>query len=165
MRGDASVVLGAAPRLVLAMALYRDGRVPEARTTLAAAILSHDWRYSQVRDQDSWICQVFRRDAEAMIIQSLPAFLDGKYRPQDNDERLALLGVCQFTNRARASARLYADGFATDPYLAENLRATRVERSDCFDRPSAYPRWTPGQFRARRACRRSARGQSGATWP
>ncbi len=39
MRGDASSVLGPAPRLVLAMALHRSGRAAEARETLAAAVL------------------------------------------------------------------------------------------------------------------------------
>jgi hypothetical protein len=58
-----------------------------------------------------------------MILPNLPAFLDGTYRPQDNDERLALLGVCQFTNRTCAAAHLYSDAFATDPHLAEDLRA------------------------------------------
>jgi hypothetical protein len=54
-----------------------------------------------------------RREAEAMILPNLPAFLDGKYRPQDNDERLALLGGCQFTNRSLV--RLYAEAFAAAP--------------------------------------------------
>jgi hypothetical protein len=53
----------------------------------------------------------------------LPAFLDGKHQPQDNDERLALLGVCQFTNRSLALSRLYAEAFAADPRLAEDLYA------------------------------------------
>src|SRR5262249_343220 len=38
-------------------------------------------------------------------------------------ERLALLGVCQFTNRTRAMARLYADAFAPAPPPADDLRA------------------------------------------
>src|SRR5262249_3614065 len=33
-----------------------------------------------------------------------------------------LLGVCQFTNRAVALARLYADAFAAAPLLAEDIR-------------------------------------------
>src|SRR5205085_5668055 len=81
------------------------------------------WRAFQVRDQDGWICHVLRREAEGMILPNLPAFLDGKYQPQDNDERLALLGVCQFTNRTRTSARLYADAFVAAPRLAEDLGA------------------------------------------
>jgi eukaryotic-like serine/threonine-protein kinase len=58
-----------------------------------------------------------------MILPNLPAFLDGKYQPQDNDERLALLGICQFKNRTRAMARLYADAFAAAPSLADDLGA------------------------------------------
>jgi serine/threonine-protein kinase len=76
-----------------------------------------------VRDQDGWIYHVLRREAERMILPNLPAFLEGKYQPQDNDERLALLGVCQFTNRNAAQARLYADAFAADPVLAEDARS------------------------------------------
>ena len=44
MRGEASGVLGPAPRAVLAMALHENGRTEEARKTLAEAILAHDWR-------------------------------------------------------------------------------------------------------------------------
>jgi tetratricopeptide (TPR) repeat protein len=58
-----------------------------------------------------------------MILPNLPAFLDGKYQPKDNDERLASLGACQFTNRTRAMARLYADALAASPKLADDLGA------------------------------------------
>jgi eukaryotic-like serine/threonine-protein kinase len=34
-----------------------------------------------------------------------------------------LLGVCQFTNRMGAAARLYADAFVADSHLAEDLRS------------------------------------------
>jgi serine/threonine-protein kinase len=120
MRGDASNVLGPAPRLVLAMALHQQDQVAEARKTLAAAVASHDWRADQVRDQDDWIYHVLRREAEALILPNLPAFLTGTYEPRDNDERLALLGVCQFTNRTNALARLYADAFVADPRLTKD---------------------------------------------
>jgi tetratricopeptide (TPR) repeat protein len=123
MRGDASRVGGPVARLVLAMALDRDGQLAEARRALAAAILSYDWRETQARDHNAWICHLLRREAEAMILPKLQAFLDGRYRPQDNDQRLALLGVCQFTNRTGAAARLYADTFAADAHLAEDLRS------------------------------------------
>jgi eukaryotic-like serine/threonine-protein kinase len=123
MRGDASRVLGPAPGLVVAMALHRDGQVVEARKTLAAAVTSHDWRAARVLDQDGWIYHSLRREAESMILPELRAFLEGTYHPRDNDERLALLGVCQFTDRPVASARLYANAFAADPRLAEDLRA------------------------------------------
>jgi eukaryotic-like serine/threonine-protein kinase len=65
---------------------------------------------------------VLRREAEAMIMPKLPAFLGGKHQPRE-DERLALLGVCQFTNRTLALARLYADAFAAAPQLAEDVKA------------------------------------------
>jgi serine/threonine-protein kinase len=120
MRGDASTALGPAPRLVLAMALHKKGRVAEARHTLAAAVLAHDWRANQVRDQDDWIYHALRREAEGIIMPKLPGFLEGMYQHKDNDERLTLLGVCQFTNRTLAVAHLYSDAFATDPRLAED---------------------------------------------
>ena len=58
-----------------------------------------------------------------MILPKLPAFLDGKHHPRDNDERLALLGACQFMNRTRAMARLYAEAFGAAPSLADDLGA------------------------------------------
>jgi eukaryotic-like serine/threonine-protein kinase len=123
MRGDAARVLGPDPRLVLAMALHRSGQTAEARKALAAAVLAHDWSADQARFPSDWSSHVLRREAEAMILPNLPAFLDGKYQPQDNDERLALLGVCQFTNRTRTLARLYAEAFAAAPHLADDLGA------------------------------------------
>jgi tetratricopeptide (TPR) repeat protein len=50
MRGDASRVDGPITRLVLAMALHQDGQLAEARKTLAAAILSYDWKAIQARE-------------------------------------------------------------------------------------------------------------------
>src|SRR5262245_50901263 len=126
MRRDASGVLGPAPQLVLAMALHRSGRVAEARGALVKAILAHDWRgvQFQVIDQSGWIYHILRREAESLILPNLPTFLDGNYQPQHNDERLALLGACQFLNRTRAMARLYADAFAAAPALADDLGAS-----------------------------------------
>ena len=123
MRGEASGVLGPSPRLVLAMALHRSGRIAEARKTLAEAVAIFDWSATRIRDQDGWIQHVLRREAEAMIVPDFPAILDGKRAPRDNDERLALLGICQFTNRTHALASLYFDAFATAPELAEDMAA------------------------------------------
>jgi serine/threonine-protein kinase len=132
LQGEASTVLGAAPRLVLAMAQHRHGQTEEARKTLAAAMLCLDWSAAQASDNDTWICHVLRREAEAMILPDLPAFLHGDYEPRDNDERLALLGVCQFKGLRRAAARLYADAFAADPKLAEDLKAeSRYRAAGC----------------------------------
>src|SRR4029077_8093047 len=110
------------PRFVIAMAKYRLGQEQEARTTLAAEIGAIDWDLAQVASHDQWIWHVLRREAEAMIFPNTAAFLEGKWEPRDNTERLALLGVCQFNNRTRASAPLYADAFAADSTLADDSR-------------------------------------------
>jgi serine/threonine-protein kinase len=132
MNGEASKVMGPAPRLIVAMARHGQGRKGEARKTLAAAVLAFDWSAAQADNRDSWICHVLRREAEALILPNLPAFLRGKYQPRDNDERLALLGACQFQGPYRAAARLYADAFAADPTLAEDLaRECRYRAARC----------------------------------
>jgi serine/threonine-protein kinase len=123
LQGEAAFVPGPGPRLVLAMAQHRQGRKEEARHTLAAAAVAFDWGAAQADNPEAWTCHVLRREAEALILPNLPAFLDGKHQPQDNDERLALLGACQFANRTRAMARLYADAFAAAPALADDLGA------------------------------------------
>jgi serine/threonine-protein kinase len=123
MKFEAADVMGPCPRLVMAMAQHRDGQPQAARHTLAAAVLAYDWRAAQADDRDAWICHILRREAEGMILPNLSAFLDGTYQPRDNDERLALLGACQFTNRTRATARLYAEAFAAAPALADDLGA------------------------------------------
>ncbi len=121
MKGDASGVLGPAPRLVLALSFHRSGQATEARKTLAAAILAHDWRAMQVhaRDQNGWIYHILRREAEAMILPKLQAFRQGDWQPQDNNERLALLGICESEALYGAASRLCADAFAADPDLAD----------------------------------------------
>src|SRR5258708_34821158 len=70
-----------------------------------------------------------------MILPNLPAFLQGEYQPQDNDERLALLGICQFQGLAAAAARLYADAFAADPDLAEDLTTECLHRAARAEKP------------------------------
>ncbi len=131
MRSDAAKVLGPAPRLVLCLALHQKGQAAEARKTLAAAVVSHNWRADLVQNQDDWIYHVLRREAEGLILPELPAFLAGIYEPRDNDERLALLGVCQFTNRTHALSRLYAAAFAADPKLADDLQAAHRYHAAC----------------------------------
>jgi serine/threonine-protein kinase len=121
MQGEASKVLGPAPGLILAMAQHRQGQKEQACKILALAIITHDWSAARADSRDIWINHILRREAEALILPKLPAFLEGKYQPQDNDERLALVGVCQFEGRHGATARLYADAFAADPQFADDL--------------------------------------------
>jgi eukaryotic-like serine/threonine-protein kinase len=122
MRGHASAAnLGSAPALIESMALYKLGRAGEAKMRLVSAIESYDWRPERAVDQDTWICHVLRREAENMIFPNLSGFLTGKHQPRDNEERIALRGLCQFANHTRAAAQLYADAFAADLSLAEDV--------------------------------------------
>jgi serine/threonine-protein kinase len=121
MEGEAARVMGPAPRLILAMAQHGQGQKKQARKTLARAIVAFDWSTAQADNRDVWIAHVLRREAEALILPNLPAFLRGEYQPQDNDERLALVGACQSQGLCHAAARLYADAFAADPHLVEDL--------------------------------------------
>jgi serine/threonine-protein kinase len=123
LQGEAAFVPGPSPRLVLAMAQHHQGRKEEARHTLAAAVVAFDWSAAEADNPETWSCHVLRREAEALILPNLPAFLRGEYQPGDNDERLALLGACQFTNHTRATARLYVEAFAAAPSLADDLGA------------------------------------------
>ena len=123
LQAEASLVPGPNPRLVLAMAQHSQGQKNEARHTLAAAVVAFDWRAVQADNARTWMSHVLRREAERLLLPNLPAFMDGKYQPQDDDERLALLGACQFANRTGAMARLYADAFAAAPSLADDLAA------------------------------------------
>jgi serine/threonine-protein kinase len=118
-----AAVLRPAPGLVLAMALHRQGHPESARQALADAVLAYDWSASKADTPDAWICQVLRREAEALLLPDLPALLAGSRRPRDNAERLALLGACQFEGRHAAAARLYAGAFAADPKLAGDFAA------------------------------------------
>src|SRR5262249_49845920 len=123
MTGEASKVPWPATRLVLAMAQHRQGQKEEARQTLATAILSYYWTAGNARDLNAWICHILRREAEALILPDLPAFLQGGYQPRDQQERIAFLGVCQFKALHSTATRLYADIFAADGKLADDLKA------------------------------------------
>ena len=120
MEGPAATVLGPAPRLVKAMAQYRQGRQADARKTLAAAVLCFDWQ-RKPDHRDIWIFHILRREAEMLILPKLHAFLQGKCQARDNNERLALVEGCLYLNRTSAAAQLYADALAADPHLADDL--------------------------------------------
>jgi serine/threonine-protein kinase len=129
----------AGPRLALAMAMYQSGSAIEARKTLAAAVRAYDWNEHQPSRADHptvWVCHVLRREAEAMILPNLPAFLKGDYQPQDNDERLALLGICRSRGLCGAAARLFADAFEADPALADDLTMDCLRRSQGPEHPA-----------------------------
>jgi serine/threonine-protein kinase len=131
MRAEAANVMGPAPRLVMAMAEHQSGQKKQARQTLAATIAGFDWSPEQVGSRDHWIWHILRREAESLIFPDIAAFLAGKHQPRDNSERLAFLGVCRFTNRNFASAKLYADAFAADSTLADDPHAGHRYKAAC----------------------------------
>jgi eukaryotic-like serine/threonine-protein kinase len=133
MSGEAARAesMGPAPRLVTAMAQHQTGQRDKALKTLATAVVSHDWSASKADSRDPWMIHVLRREAEALILPNLTAFLEGSHQPRGNDERLALLGACEFWDRRTALASLYAAAFAADPNLAEDVRAGHRYQAAC----------------------------------
>jgi tetratricopeptide (TPR) repeat protein len=103
------------------MAQFQSERTSEARKSLAAAVRAYNWMESQADHPTAWVSHVLRREAEALILPNLPAFLRGEHEPEDNDERLALVGICQSQGRYHAGARLYTKAFQADPELADTL--------------------------------------------
>lgn len=147
MEHDAHGALAPVPQLVIAMSRSRLGEAVEARRALALAVASYDWssgeaedaeawnhhvldrsRPRRERDGDPWVCHVLRREAEAMILPDLPAFLEGRYQPTDADQCLATTAACEFRELHAAHARFWARAYATDPLLAApgRLRAFRA---------------------------------------
>jgi serine/threonine-protein kinase len=63
------------------------------------------------------------RECERLLAleEKLSAFLRGEAQPADAAERLALTRVCQYKQLYAASARFYAEAFADQPRLAEDL--------------------------------------------
>ncbi len=82
------------------------------------------WRYPS----SDWV-----REAEriAASMPKLSAFLKGEFQPSDNQERLALAGVCQIKKLNQTAARLYAAAFAADPKLAGDLKIPHRYNAAC----------------------------------
>jgi serine/threonine-protein kinase len=121
MEGEASRVMGPAPALILAMAQFGKGQRKKALEILSQATASFDWNANQADGKGTWIAHVLRREAESLIVPELQSFLRGAYQPKENDERLALVGACEFHGLSYTAARLYADAFTSDPQVAEKL--------------------------------------------
>jgi serine/threonine-protein kinase len=122
VRGEAATPgepVGTIALLITALTRHRLGQQVEARETLAGAVASRDWS-EPATDPNTWIAHVLRREAEALVLPDLPAFLEGKYQPVDNAERLALLGACQVRGRRAAEAGLLAAAFEADAELARD---------------------------------------------
>jgi predicted Zn-dependent protease len=66
LNGRASTVMGPAPRLILAMAEHRQGKMADARKTLADAVLAFEWQPAP-EHRDVWIAHALRREAETVL--------------------------------------------------------------------------------------------------
>jgi eukaryotic-like serine/threonine-protein kinase len=67
MKGDASMVLGPAPGLVLAMDQFQLGQKDKARATLARALKAFDWQPATAESREAWIYHILRREAAGLI--------------------------------------------------------------------------------------------------
>jgi tetratricopeptide (TPR) repeat protein len=109
------------PRLVaahdnLGFVLVELGRLEEARAEYRRALdLGSAQAGLQLR-----ACERLRE-----LRARLPGLVAGRDRPADNVERLAFADLCRrrFERRYALAARLYADAFAADPDLADDVRA------------------------------------------
>ncbi len=91
----------------------------------ALGITRQDWHYQS----EQWVA-----DAERLVHleAKLADVLAGKATATDNRERLGLLEVCELQHRHVAGARLYADAFAADPKMADDLKAEHRYDAACF---------------------------------
>jgi tetratricopeptide (TPR) repeat protein len=112
----------------LGHALRKQGQFADA---LAALKRGHElgtkqpgWPYPSAE----WV-----REAEQLVAleAKLLAFLKGELKPKDATERLGLVGVCQAKKLHHAAARLFADTFAGDPELADDLMAGHRYKAAC----------------------------------
>jgi serine/threonine-protein kinase len=82
------------------------------------------WRYPTAEE-------VRRAEILSTLEGELPAFLKGRFKPRNTEERLYLAFVCQVKKLHHASTRVYADAFAEDPKLANDLGAGHRYNAAC----------------------------------
>jgi tetratricopeptide (TPR) repeat protein len=83
-----------------------------------------DWKYPSPQ----WV-----RDCQRLLAldDKLPAVLRGEAQPADAQERLGLADVCFFKQHYVTAARFFAEAFADDARLADDLWAGRRYRGAC----------------------------------
>jgi serine/threonine-protein kinase len=117
-------------KLVLAMALHRQGQTADALRTLRAAIASFDWRHSQARSADAWIAHVLRREAEELLLAELKNVLQ-EQAVAATAPLVDQAAACAYRLRSAAAVRLYHEAFAADPKLADNLQGGHRYNAAC----------------------------------
>jgi serine/threonine-protein kinase len=105
-------VLRSKGQLDEAIACFKNAIALDPKYTKARSNLAHTERLAAVRDK-------------------LPAFQNGSYTPASNAERLALAEWCQIKKLHRTATRLYAEAFAADPKVAEDLAADHRYSAAC----------------------------------
>ncbi len=136
LRGEVLRVHGPLPHLVVSMAQARAGRRELALDSLATAIGMYDWKLSRIRDQDGCIYHSLRREAEHLVMPNLTQLLAGPQQPRDQDERMALIAICQSMQRTAQAATFYADAFKKAPALSQRwgyVAACCAARAGCGD--------------------------------
>jgi serine/threonine-protein kinase len=66
---------------------------------------------------------VRKAELNSELENKLAAFLTGKFKARDNEQRIALASVCYAKKFPASAADLFAEAFAADPKLADDLNA------------------------------------------
>jgi serine/threonine-protein kinase len=111
-------------RYNLGRAVFSNGQVDEAIASYRKAI-ELDPKYALAQTQ------LAKAQRLAAVRDKLPAFQDGSDTPASNEERLDLAEWCGIRKLHGASTRLYAEAFAADPRLADNLAAAHRYNAAC----------------------------------
>lgn len=85
---------------------------------------SPSWNYPSA----DWVRQC-ERLVELEV--KLPDIIEGKTAPADSEERIQLAGICIPKQLHRAAARFYAEAFAAEPKLANNLNIPNRYNAAC----------------------------------
>jgi tetratricopeptide (TPR) repeat protein len=113
----------------LGQALLAQGRFAEARTATqnALQLLKPEHPLHPVASQQLRACEMF-----LALDAKLPAVLKGETEPADVDEQIGLAKLCQeYKKRYAVAARFYADAFAAEPKVADDLRTQHRYNAAC----------------------------------
>jgi serine/threonine-protein kinase len=112
----------------LGLALLREGRFPEAREATGRWL-------EGLPDNDHLrqpVAEILRQCEQMLALEpKLPAVLRGEAAPASPAETADLAQVCLYKKLFAAAARLYADAFAADPGLADDLRRQHRYSAAC----------------------------------
>jgi tetratricopeptide (TPR) repeat protein len=113
----------------LGFALQRRGQFAEALASLRRG-------HEQGSKQPGWTSPSAQwvRDAERLVElePKLKAVLQGEGRPANEKERLELANLCGLKQHPADAARLFAEAFAADPQLVEDLKAFHRYNGACY---------------------------------